>query len=555
MKRTRDGVRARFQQSYFYFAAAAYVLVGVVAAAWLAPRVPYADAWRHYARLLTQPFPASVLAVDNGHPEIFANLVRLADLRWFAGTEYVQIGIALALALATFAVLARVLLRGQIEPVARAAAMLALALGLFWLVNERALAHANDGLHVYCVLFLLAVMVALLARDARALTPARVSVASVLCLGAALNFGSGIAAFVALGALLFLRRARTAAYVLATTSLLLTIALYWMLKGGQSIPLTLKPAEQIVFALSQLAAPVQYLLWPFVDPAAAAQVPAPIGVLALACARAWQSVFGDVHTSLLPQSLCGATLLSVVVLATLYARRGANEVTRLGLALAWFGMGVSGVIALSRSGYFAQYPTQLYAPRYLPWSTLAWSGMLIALIGTASTRRFAIGIAFVVSLLALPAEIGMTRIMRHQREVADDVALAAVAGVWPDHGAPGEVDALDTRAGAEAMRRNATGPFAWPEAALVGKSIPNNARQLAPADVKLAAVNNGINTEAWRAEAVLSAAVPACAHERLLVAHQTNVVGLLREVSPLQWRGVAFAPDYAALRVFAWGCD
>ncbi len=116
--------RGGFLRAYFYLAAVVYVLVGCLASAWLAPRVPYADAWRHYARLLTQPFPASVLAVDNGHPEIFANLVRLADLTWFAGTEYAQIAVALLLALATFAVLLRLLLLSapQREPVARAAA-------------------------------------------------------------------------------------------------------------------------------------------------------------------------------------------------------------------------------------------------------------------------------------------------------------------------------------------------------------------------------------------------------------------------------------------------
>jgi len=553
MKAAQGGVRGGLLQPYFCLAAIAYVLAGVVASTWLAPRVPYADAWRHYARLLTQPFPASVLAVDNGHPEIFANLVRLADLRWFAGTEYVQIAIALGMALATFALLSRVLLRAvQVDPTARAAALLALALGVFWLANERALAHANDGLHVYCVLFLLAAMIGLLVRDDGAITPARVLFACALCLGAALNFGSGVAAFVALGALLFVRRAAGWAYAMAGAALALTLALYWVLKEGQSIPLAFHPADQFVFALSQLAAPLQYLVWPFVDPFVAAQVPAPLGAFALACARAWQHVFGDVHTSVLPQSLCGAMFAIWLVLVTLRARRASNEMVRLGLALAWFGVGVSGAIALSRADYFVQYPTQLYAPRYLPWSTLAWSGMLIAVLGSASTRRLVIGVAVAVSLLALPAEIGMTRIMQHQREVADDVALAAVVGAWPDRGAAGEVDPVDTRAGAEALRRYAIGPFAWPEAALIGRAISVDAQPVAAADIRTVAVNNGINTDARRVEVALPA--PACTHARLLLVDQALVVGLLREVGPRQWRGAALGTSQT-LQIFAPGCE
>jgi len=480
--------------------------------------------------------------------------VRLADLRWFAGSEVLQIAIALALALATFAVLLRRLLSApQQAPAARAAAACVLALGLFWLVNERALAHANDGLHVYCVLFLLAMMIAVLARDDAAITPLRVVFAAALCLGAALNFGSGIAAFVALGALLFLRRATGSAFAIAGTGLLITLAAYWMLKRDQSIPLTLAPARQLVYALSQLAAPVQYLLWPVVDPVAAAQIPAPFGAFALACARAWQRAFGDVHTSLLPQSLCGALLVVSLAFATLRARRSPNETLRIGLALAWFGVGVSGVIALSRADYFAQYPTQLYAPRYLPWSTLAWSGMLIALVGSASTRGIALGIAFAVSLLALPAEVGMTRIMQHQREIADDVALAAVVGVWPDRGGPGETDPGDTQAGATAMRRYATGPFAWAEAAQIGENMPSDARPIAPIDLKTVAVNNGINTEALRIEAALPA-LP-CTPVRLLVAQEARIVGLLREVAPQRWRGAALVSGNVPLRVLEPRCD
>jgi hypothetical protein len=136
----------------FVAAAMLYVAAGLSAMVAFSPRVPFADAWRHYARLLDAAFPAGVFALDNGHPEVFANLVRWASLSWLQGDERVQIAIGLVLALATLGVLQHVVwrTRGVILP-ARAAAAFALSLGVFWLGNARALAHDNETLHVYSV--------------------------------------------------------------------------------------------------------------------------------------------------------------------------------------------------------------------------------------------------------------------------------------------------------------------------------------------------------------------------------------------------------------------
>ncbi|HLT44336.1 MAG TPA: hypothetical protein VK000_06710, partial [Luteimonas sp.] len=58
---TRRGIHALHVLALLYVAAA------VAAMAWLSPRVPYADAWRHLGRYLALPFPRDVLAPDNGH--------------------------------------------------------------------------------------------------------------------------------------------------------------------------------------------------------------------------------------------------------------------------------------------------------------------------------------------------------------------------------------------------------------------------------------------------------------------------------------------------------
>src|SRR3546814_10313979 len=91
---------------------------------------------------------------------------------------------------------------------AKAAARLALVLGVSWLGNIRVLAHGNESVHAYCVTLFLAI-------GLHALSKARTgrggivdaALAAACGLAAAFSFGSGIACFVAFAALLLLRRA------------------------------------------------------------------------------------------------------------------------------------------------------------------------------------------------------------------------------------------------------------------------------------------------------------------------------------------------------------
>src|SRR3954469_23975491 len=121
-------------------AALFYTACGLAALWLLSPRVPYADQWRHYGRLLTQPFARAVLTADNGHAEILPNLLRWIELHGCGGHETLQIVCAGLLALATLLVLLRGVARERtLAPQARAAALLVLAFGVFWLGNLHAL--------------------------------------------------------------------------------------------------------------------------------------------------------------------------------------------------------------------------------------------------------------------------------------------------------------------------------------------------------------------------------------------------------------------------------
>src|SRR5690606_16928677 len=78
-----------------------YLLIGVAAMWWLAPRVPYADGWRFLGHFLQAPFPHDILAPDNGHHEVLPNAVRVLELHAFAAGQWLQVVVGIALALAT----------------------------------------------------------------------------------------------------------------------------------------------------------------------------------------------------------------------------------------------------------------------------------------------------------------------------------------------------------------------------------------------------------------------------------------------------------------------
>src|SRR5690606_39024455 len=225
---TRRGIHALHVLALLYVAAA------VAAMAWLSPRVPYADAWRHLGRYLALPFPRDVLAPDNGHQEILPNLVRVAELRLFEGGQWLQIAVGIVLVLLTLATCWRAL-RG-LEPARRAAAWLGAVLGVCWLGNIRALAHANESVHAYSVTLLLAIGLLALARARPADALARTALAAACGLGAAFSFGSGIAAFAAFAAVLLLRRAQWREWAVLLAGLATTLVLVQWNGGGTPSP-------------------------------------------------------------------------------------------------------------------------------------------------------------------------------------------------------------------------------------------------------------------------------------------------------------------------------
>jgi len=523
-----------------WLAVAAIIAVGVAAMVWLSPRVLYADPWRFTQKLLEMPWPANVLVSDNGHREILPNLVRYAELEWLHGNQWLQIGTGVALALATVWLLARIIRSDALAPPVRAAATVVAALSIFWLGSQRALTHANESVHAYLITVALMAGAALLLRGDR-----RGAVLAAVCgVAATFSFGSGVAVFVGLAAVLVVRRAPLSHWVPWIAGLLVAVGLHLgMGRTGMPAQMAVAPLPQLDVLLRWLASPFIYLAWPALDPAAAQQLPfAPVRDVVHAVASSYQALFGPVLTSRWPHLLIGAAGLAALCGMTWRTwQRGdsAGAGESVALAMAWFGVAVGGLVALSRWTYFADYPTQLAAPRYVPWSWLFWSGLVLwatMRIGLRRPRWAAWG-ALLLALVAVPSTAWMAYLGASMQRVANMTATAAAAGVVDPDQTHGESVPGEVQAALPSLRAHGVAMFAWPEARyLQGGATTATSVAVPIGDVSLVAVRNTLGGSAWRIDFSAQSNAP-----RLVLQCSGRPVGL---AMPLAGRWVGWATGH-----------
>jgi hypothetical protein len=533
-----------------------YLLAGVAAMWWLSPRVPYADGWRFLGHFLQMPFPQDILAPDNGHHELLPNAVRVLELHAFAAQQWLQVGVGIALALATVLVFRRGI-RGLANAGARPAALLAVVLGVFWLGNIRALAHGNESVHAYCVTLFLAI-------GLHALSKTRIGRAGVVdaalaaaCgLAAAFSFGSGIACFAGFAAVLVLRRAPWPQWVALGAGLLLTLALL-QLDGGTGAAPGFAPLRQGEMLLRWLAGPFVYAAWPLLDPQMAAQIP--IGaarVPAQAVAQAYEGAFGPALLARWPQWLLGLGGLAWLAALAWRAWRDRASAALVGIGLACFAAAVGAMIATVRMDYFSAHPEQLLAPRYVVWSSLFWAGLLLATVAQSRRSTRALALVVLAAIALLPSQLWMAKLGGNMRAVAAQTGVAAAVGVVAPDLPLGETLPEDLAAALPPARAARVAVFAWPETQWLGRRPDADALRVLDAhDVEVVVVGNRIDAPA-RGRRVRFRLDDAPPGERLLLLDTDGVVrGLaMRDRDAGRWigwmRGVAAdgeAPHVAAL--------
>ena len=473
-----------------------YVLAGVAAMLWLAPKVPYADGWRLLASVAGQPFPDSLWHADNGHREVLPNLVRWADLRLFGANQWLQLVLGAMLALGTFVMLLRAMRLASAHGTQVRAAACAIAVLLFWFGSQRTLAHANEAVHAYLITLCLAVGIGWLQRDDLRSLMGAIALGAV----ATFSFGTGVACFAGFALVLWLRRRGPRAWIVLGAGAALTVLAYLGGNAG-AVNLQFAPLAQLSLLLRWLAAPFAYAAWPVVDPDVAAQVPTALGpAVAMPAAQAWERLFGPFETATWPWLGIGAIGIGVFAMLAWRARRQVQShgIVIVGLALAAFGLAAGGVVVSARTAYFGElHPDQLLATRYVVWSTCFWGGLLLAGAGLARPRRGALAVAM-VALLLLPSQAWMAQLALRMRAAADLGAAMAASGVI-DTAQLGETVPTELAAAVPMLERERATVFAWPEAIrLRASSAASDLQAIATSDWTLTPVASADGSAATR---------------------------------------------------------
>ncbi len=450
--------------------ATAYVLVGLVVMLRLSPRVPYADPWRFVERYLSEPFPANVVAADNGHREVLPNLLRVVELHTCAANQSLQIGVGMVLAMLTLALLLYSL--RNLAPAGRSVGALVATVGLFWLGNGRKLAHGNESVPLFLVLssLVLGLLALTATRIEQRARGAYAAAASGIV--ATFTFGSGIATFPAFAIVLVLQRAPVRHWLPVLVAAL--AAACGLLLGEQgALPSHVAIFERADLLLRWLGAPSVWAFIPMLDPDHAARLPfAQLRAMLTPLATAMHDVCGQSLSARWPALAFGAfgsLWLAVATYRTYRDARGALE--RIALGLAWFAVSVGALVVLLRTGFFRVHPEQVTTQRYVPWSMLLWTGLLLHHVARARSPARALWPALTFALLLAPSSVWTARYAWKQLAAAELTAVGAAVSVLANDFDLVETPEQDLRRALPLLAAHKAAMFAWPETALLGQRL------------------------------------------------------------------------------------
>ena len=549
--------REQWLLKLLWFASAVFAIAGLATMLVLSPKVLYADAWRFTGHFLSTAWPGKVLDADNGHREILPNLVRVAELHWLEGNQWLQIAVGASLACATTVVLAHAIRRESAPALAKSAALLLAVIGIFWLGNMRSLAHGNESVHAYLVILCLVSGSWILSGAGSDDSPRSQATVVVLGLMATFSFGSGIACFAAFLGVLLLRRAPWKSVALMLAAALAAALLHLVLgNSGLGASLGFAPGEQLPTLLRWLAAPFLYAGWPLLDSKVAAAIP--VDMLRIpfqGIARAYEDAFGSVMLARWPHVLLGLAGFVWLLIAShaCYRRPQRLRVEQLGLAMAWFGLTVGVLVAATRAGYFIQHPSQVVAPRYLPWSSLFWAGLAMSAVvrseGPQLCRRsFA---SLLIAALLVPSQLWMATLAYHTRSTAELTALGVAVGVIDPATEWGESVPAEIQTTRPLLQHAQTSVFAWPETLAMG-ALVTSVPEVAVTDLQLRPVANALGKPGY----AVSFKLPVSACARLVVLNADGLVSgmAIRQGGRGHWQGWAQASAASQPRIAAL-CD
>jgi hypothetical protein len=411
-------------------------------------RYPFMDQFRLNLRYLTIPFPQNVLLLENGHRPVLPGLVRLVELNWLGGTQLLQ-ALTSWLAAGVVAGLLLLLIKRDLRgnSVLAASGICAVCTMLVWNAHARMFIHAYEAMHVFYVTFfvVIALYVGVRAPDGAAWKWWIGSI--VACIAATFSFGMGIASFAALMTVAIVRERGSLTLLFIALSAFATFLIYYVVLPG--------------------ADAVQLAVTGFSFPAFVFFTIARVG-----------AVFAELVRLLVPgiavqgavSALAGALGLALISVSLLRRRRHHMpfvDMEIFGVGLFAFGLMANILIATSRSMYFFEHTEQLFADRYLFWSSVTWLGLLLywlrRLIYVTRIKQYsAAAVVLLLSLTAVPPAIWDNEWSANVYRMSTIAAIAMKLGIRNDAQVAeiSDSDSATTYRVAEEMRKRNLGMFA-----------------------------------------------------------------------------------------------
>ena len=393
------------------------------------------DFWWIYDFCLNHTWLESALLKHNGHSLFFPSFIWLVDLRFFHGDQQLLFFVGLALLFITTSLLLIPIWRDRtVSLTAKTLSSLVVIVGNFWMA--RANITSSGGLNCINSLTMAGVALAFLFLPK---TPRHWAAMTVtLCVGflASFSFGTGLAIWPTLLFLAWCLRLQWRSVALLCLGALATVVIYVLLpphfKG------------YLVFqALSHsLGTAVVVPIVPFT------QLCKLVGSPIFHAAAAWYGgkAFRNSDQSFTLALWCGVAGLALTGVAVI-PRLIRRDVGKSGLEITGLGLMIFNVFALILvvAGRTLGQPSEVMAPRFLFWSSLFWTGLLLVGIERAEHLRRGrwpiLLLAFAIAVFAWPAHYQAWFRCKYAQCLGDEGATALINGAL-DAQRLGKVDSL-----------------------------------------------------------------------------------------------------------------
>jgi hypothetical protein len=417
-------VAERTAQICAALAAFIFFVSGLVYLCWGHWPITHLDYWAMYEFALNHTWLETSLDKHAEHLIFFPSFFWLADLRFFHGDQELLFIAGLVLLFITVGLLLILVWRDEtVGLTAKTVATLLVIVGNFWMV--RGSITESGGFNCICSLVMVGAALAFLLLPQMGVSSAQSLRATVIviCAGfvASFSFGTGLAIWPTLLFLALCLRLPWRSFVQLGIAAVAAMVIYQLIPPHLADYRMIQPAGSagpaLVTGLCRLAG------GPFFYAASGwHEKPLPLEAAQSSMLSLW----------------CGAAGIAIAVVAmifTMIRRNLAKSSFKLiGMALVTFSLVVMAIVVTGN--YFRQREFEFLLPRYLFWTTLFWTGLLLIVIQWAESRQWLRWpvwlVALAMPILAFPSHYQAGLNANWARRAAEYAAVSLVNGVRDD---------------------------------------------------------------------------------------------------------------------------